>query len=228
MNTAVPALPSFCPDTLMQELAQSPSPLPVIRPLLQRLLQESHAYFRATLDADTLVPHRSGLIDQILQCLWRHQQVDETVLALVAVGGYGRGELHPHSDIDVLLLAKDDDSINAHAEQLQSFITLLWDLKLDIGHSVRTLDECVTEAKKDLTIITNMMESRLLIGADHLLTELKARTQPDHIWPAQQFFREKWHEIQERHRKHKDSEYNLEPNVKNSPGTLPSSPTILY
>ncbi|KZZ45822.1 bifunctional uridylyltransferase/uridylyl-removing protein [Thalassolituus sp. HI0120] len=228
MDTQAIQLMQIAPEQLMQQLQESPSPLPVVKPLLAELLDNAHQYFRQTLDADTLIPHRSQQIDVILNCLWRHMGLGTEALALVAVGGYGRGELHPHSDIDVLLLCTDDDAINNNAENLQAFITLLWDLKLDIGHSVRTLQECSDEAAKDLTIITNMMESRLLAGSESLLSQLKDATQTDKLWPADQFFNAKWNEIQERHKKHKSSEYNLEPNVKNSPGALRDIQTISW
>ncbi|MAD43774.1 MAG: [protein-PII] uridylyltransferase [Oceanospirillaceae bacterium] len=228
MDNMVPALPSIDSQKLLQDLQQSPSPIPVIKPILARIQEEAYAYFRATLDATLLVRRRAELIDQILHALWHNAGLPEQDLALLAVGGYGRGELHPHSDIDVLLLCKDEDSINRYGEQLQGFITLLWDIKLDVGHSVRTLDECVTEASKDLTIITNMMETRSLAGDDTLLQQLKASTAPKCIWPAQSFFNAKWQELQDRHDKHDDSEYNLEPNVKNSPGTLRDIQTVTW
>ena len=228
MDNKAPALPSIDCEQLLQDLKQSPSPIPVIKPVLKRIQEEAYAYFRATLDANLLVRHRAATIDQVLNVLWRNAGLPDQDLALLAVGGYGRGELHPHSDIDVLLLCKDEDSINRHGEQLQSFITLLWDIKLDVGHSVRTLDECVTEASKDLTIITNMMETRSLAGDASLLAELKERTSPQHIWPAQEFFKAKWQELQERHDKHNEAEYNLEPNVKNSPGTLRDIQTVTW
>lgn len=227
-DNALPALPVINSEQLLQQLQAARSPLPVIRPLLQRIQEQSHQYFRATLDAVTLVRHRAGLIDQILHCLWHHSGLPQQDLALIAVGGYGRGELHPHSDIDVLLLCRDEQAINRFSDTLQQFITLLWDLKLDVGHSVRTLDECVTEAGKDLTIITNMMESRVISGDPALHTQLQQATAPAQLWPAQVFFQAKWQELRERHRKHNDSEYNLEPNVKNSPGALRDIQTICW
>lgn len=228
LDTVAPALPTINSEQLLHELQNSRSPLPVVKPLLKRIQEEAHDYFRATLDATTLVRHRAVLIDQILNCLWQHNQLNVDGLALIAVGGYGRGELHPHSDIDVLLLCRDENAINSNADKLQSFITLLWDLKLDVGHSVRTLKESVDEASKDLTIITNMMESRVIGGDASLHVQLKAATAPEHIWSAKDFFHAKWQELKERHKKHNDSEYNLEPNVKNSPGALRDIQTICW
>lgn len=223
-----PPLPQVDADELLQQLQQARSPIPVVRPLLARIQEESFEFFRKTLDATTLVRHRAQLIDTILACLWQHAGLKCEQVALIAVGGYGRGELHPHSDIDLLLLCRDEQSINELAEPLQSFITLLWDLKLDIGHSVRTLEECEVGAKDDLTIITNMMESRALCGNHELHTQLLALTSTEQMWPAPVFFNAKWEEIRQRQRKHNSSEYNLEPNVKNSPGALRDIQTICW
>ena len=219
-------LPVIDKEALLDQLQQSPSPLPVVRPLLKSIREECHEYFRTTRDAITLVRLRSDLIDQILDCLWQHSGFSGDNIALLAVGGYGRGELQPHSDIDLLILLKDEQALDQHKDALQSFITLLWDLKLDIGHSVRTLDECAEEAGKDLTIITNMMETRTLSGPGALRSALQNITATDKLWPSQSFFSAKWQELRDRHSKHEDTEYNLEPNVKNSPGTLRDIQTI--
>lgn len=223
-----PSLPTIDTEQLLADLQQARSPIMVVRPLLTRIQEESYAFFRATLDAVILVRHRATLLDTLLACLWQHSGLKSEHSALIAVGGYGRGELHPYSDIDLLLLCRDEASLNAIAEPLQNFITLLWDLKLNVGHSVRTLDECSTAAASDLTIITNMMESRTISGNNELHTELQARTSTDKMWPAPVFFKAKWEEIRNRQRKHNSSEYNLEPNVKNSPGALRDIQTICW
>jgi len=227
-TSALPPLPELDEGALLQELQEKGLPLPVIKPVLKRIQDEAHAYFRATLNADILVRQRSTLIDRVLRALWAFREVTSDGIALLAVGGYGRGELHPHSDIDLLLLARDEDAINNNAAELQDFIALLWDIKLDIGHSVRTLDECVTEASGDLTIITNMLESRTLAGDPSLFDELKARVTPENLWPAKRFFDAKWEELTQRHEKHNSADYNLEPNVKNSPGALRDIQTISW
>lgn len=224
-------LPSIDNEALLQQLAAAISPLPVIKPLLADIKQQCHEYFRHTLDATTLVAHRCKLVDQILFCLWQNSGFNQEAntegsISLLAVGGYGRGELQPHSDIDLLIVLENEAAFDNHKEALQGFITLLWDLKLDIGHSVRTLAECVTEAEKDLTIITNMMEVRTLAGDETLLSQLQEKTQPQSVWSGRDFFAAKWQELKNRHAKHADTEYNLEPNVKNSPGTLRDIQTI--
>lgn len=227
-NTAKLALPEFNSEQLLQELTVVRSPIPVVKALLARIEDESYAYFKTSLDATTLVRHRSELIDQILKCLWQHFGLPQQEITLIAVGGYGRGELHPHSDIDLLLLCLNEASLSTHSELIQSFITLLWDLKLDVGHSVRTLDECGVSATNDLTIITNLMESRVITGDNQLHLHLLANIAPENIWPANEFFNAKWEELRNRHRKHNDSEYNLEPNVKNSPGALRDIQTVCW
>lgn len=215
----------------MEQLGTATSPIPIIKSLLADIKQKSHTYFRDSLDATKLVTQRSLLIDQILSCLWQHCGFNNSNnhlgnIALLAVGGYGRGELHPHSDIDLLFILESETAFEHHKTAMQDFITLLWDIKLDIGHSVRTLDECVAEASKDLTIITNMMEARTIAGDTTLLTQLEERTNPQLIWSSQEFFEAKWQELKERHAKHETTEYNLEPNVKKSPGTLRDIQTI--
>ena len=204
--------------------------IPVVRKLLENFKEECHRLFIDSLDAETLVHHRSNQIDKLLTFLWQRtlKSNSQEGLLLAAVGGYGRGELHPHSDIDLLLLAVDEESINRNSGPLQDFITLLWDLKLDVGHSVRTLDECVSEAKNDLTIITNLLESRCLAGDETLMQTLYQRISTDKIWPAAAFFSDKFDEFDARHKKHDDPEYNLEPNVKNSPGTLRDIQTVAW
>jgi len=231
VNQTTLELPSIDNEALLEQLNTAISPLPIIKPLLADIKQQCHNYFRATLDAATLVAHRSKLIDQILFCLWQNSGFNDNPnskdsISLLAVGGYGRAELQPHSDIDLLIVLENEAAFDEHKEALQSFITLLWDLKLDIGHSVRTLDECVSEAKKDLTIITNMMEVRTIAGNESLLLQLQEKTDPRIIWSGPEFFAAKWEELKKRHAKHEDTEYNLEPNVKNSPGTLRDIQTI--
>jgi [protein-PII] uridylyltransferase len=170
--------------------------------------------------AERLVAERARIIDHTLTAAWRrHGLADSADAALVAVGGYGRGELHPASDVDILVLIKEDDE-PALKNNIQTFVTFLWDLGIEIGHSVRTVDECVSAAKEDITIATGLMESRLLDGAEALFDQMKRRTGPDKLWPSRAFFEAKWKEQQERHHKFDDTAYNLEPNVKEGPGGL--------
>jgi len=175
-----------------------------------------------------LVKARSAAIDIILQKAWQlyiAPTFKDSEIALLAVGGYGRGELHPHSDIDVLILLGNADSIR-HSDQIEAFLLLLWDIGLEIGHSVRTLEQCVEEAEKDVTVATNLLECRLLCGASYFYDQLMETTDAEHIWTGASFFSAKMEEQRLRHQRFGDSSYNLEPNIKENPGGLRDLQTI--
>jgi len=169
-------------------------------------------------DARSLVNEASQFADLMLWFAWHKYEWDENI-SLVAVGGYGRGELHPHSDIDLLILM-DKDQPQKYKESIEMFITFLWDIQLQIGHSVRSISQCVDEAKSDITVATNLMETRLLCGNFELLEKMLKKTGPNKIWSSSKFYRGKIDEQIARHHKHQDTEYNLEPNVKEAPGGL--------
>ncbi len=189
-----------------------------IRDALAKAGEELTARFEAGESVVDLVHARSELIDQMLVRLW-NDHVGDSGVALVAVGGYGRGELHPGSDVDVMILLPE--SISADTEEsLSRFVTCLWDIGLEIGHSVRTLAQCSEEASADLSIATTLMESRLLCGPDVLFGEMQAIIEPEHMWPSPVFFEEKRKEQIRRHHRYHDTAYNLEPNIKGSPGGL--------
>lgn len=172
-----------------------------------------------SIDIRYLVALRASFTDSILQLAWKRHIPQGLEASLIAVGGYGRGELHPASDIDlmILLASEEDEDTKQALEQLLMF---LWDIGLEVGHSVRTLQECVTEADNDITVVTNLLESRLLIGDESLYNAMQNATSPDKIWPSDAFFEAKWHEQKQRHQKYHDSAYNLEPNIKANPGGL--------
>lgn len=183
--------------------------------------------FAAGAEAEHLVQGRAAFIDQLLQQLWACLIPAPFCeqLALVAVGGYGRGELHPGSDIDLAILIPDGDT-DAYRNALESFFNLLWDIGLAIGHSVRTLDDCYAQAQGDVTVITNLLESRLLSGNHDLFDSMRARITTDQLWPADAFFSAKVTEQQQRHQRNHGTAYRLEPNVKESPGGLRDLQTI--
>jgi [protein-PII] uridylyltransferase len=135
-------------------------------------------------------------------------------LALVAVGGYGRGELFPHSDVDVLVLLPQAASTDGVAD----FITACWDTGLEIGSSVRTVEECVAEAQRDVTVQTALLESRLVAGKRRLFERFRAATAA--VLDPRAFLRAKTLEMQQRHVKYESTPYSLEPNCKESPGGL--------
>ncbi|MGX2041600.1 [protein-PII] uridylyltransferase [Methylocaldum sp. MU1018] len=198
-----------------------------LREHIQQHNAELAARFHAGVPAAELIRARSDFIDELLGACWNHfLGPDAEHLALIAVGGYGRRELHPHSDIDVLILLEHRDGSADRAEDrsyrrgLADFFNLLWDIGLKPAHSARTVDECIDQARQDLTVITNLMESRLLHGSAPLFEGLWARIGPEHIWPSQEFFEAKMAEQAARYAKYHDTAYNLEPNIKEGPGGL--------
>ena len=171
-----------------------------------------------------LLKKNAYLIDVLLKKLWLQANIDKDV-ALIAVGGYGRQELFQYSDIDLLILlpSAHDEALNV---QIESMIGLLWDIGLNVGHSVRTLDECVNEANQDVTVQTNLLESRLLIGD---LANYQLFTDAiNALMQAVAFFAAKFKEQDNRHAKFNDTAYSLEPNIKESPGGLRDLHMILW
>ena len=169
-------------------------------------------------EVHTLVNESARFADLMLSYAWDRFPWDKDI-SLIAVGGYGRGELHPHSDIDLLILMRRNQPQKYRAS-IEQFLAFLWDIKLTIGHSVRSLSQCVDEAKRDITIATNIMETRLICGNHELRDAMLKKTGPAKIWASANFYRAKIDEQTARHRKHDDTEYNLEPNVKDAPGGL--------
>ena len=170
--------------------------------------------------------------DQTLRQLWQ-QAGFEAGCSLIAVGGYGRGELFPHSDVDVLLLLPEGAELSAAGadgqslqQRLEGFISLCWDCGLEIGSSVRSPSECLQEAARDITIQTSLLEARLVAGSRSqyaaLLEQLTQQLDP------QAFFVAKTLEMRQRHTKYEDTPYSLEPNCKESPGGLRDLQIILW
>ena len=175
-------------------------------------------------NAARLLKKHCQLIDHILCNIWLESKINNQA-TLVAVGGYGRGELYPHSDIDLLFLLPNY-IVDGLDSKLEAVISLLWDIGLQVGHSVRTLDECLTEYQADITIQTNLLEARLLTGNQSLYEAFMMASKK--LMQPQLFFAEKFKEQDNRHAKFNDTAYNLEPNIKESPGGLRDLHMILW
>ena len=219
MDANVNALPAaiFDPAALARQLTDGKA-IGGCKQAIAAATDYLHQRFREGEQAGELIRLRARFIDTLLGALWEDQDWNGADLALVAVGGYGRGELHPHSDIDILILLGEQEQ--DCKPTLERFLTLLWDIGLVIGHSVRTVTECVRKAREDITILTNLMEARTLRGPEALMQRVRELTGPERMWPSPDFFRAKLEEQRERHTKFADTEYNLEPNVKSCPGGL--------
>lgn len=204
---------------LVTALKDTTAPAALLRQALTRGDRELKERFLRGTHTNLLVHQRSWVVDQILLTAWQHLIGDSDELALVAVGGYGRAELHPGSDVDVLILLADGVE-ERWRTNLECFVTLLWDIGMQVGHSVRTVATCRDAAKEDITTATNLMEGRLLTGAASLFAALGAAMNSADMWPSRTFFEAKWQEQIARHRKQFDAISNLEPNVKEGPGGL--------
>jgi len=197
------------------------------REFLRQAHEELKARFLAEEPVEDLVHARAELIDAALREVWRSQHVaNADTWALVAVGGYGRGELHPCSDIDILLLVPEPPDTPGRAS-VERLVAFLWDIGLEVGHSVRTVEECAQESA-DVSVMTTLLESRLLAGDATLLERMRETLAPERVWPVREFFDAKVREQSERHLKAHDTAYNLEPNVKTGPGGLRDIQTIAW
>ena len=209
----------FNPETLLQSIKNSSSTIPLFKAALRNGHEILEQRFKMDIPVTVLVQQRASLVDQLLTIAWDHFQLDQEDFNFVAVGGYGRGELHPGSDIDIAIIFNDEPD-EASNEKLSSFVTFLWDIGLEVGLSVRTVADCATEGEKDITVATNMMEARLLAGNVDIFKAMKDATGPDQIWSNKEFFLAKYQEQVARHKKFGDTAHNLEPNVKEGPGGL--------
>lgn len=180
----------------------------------------------------TLIHQRADYIDSLLCRLWTYFQLPKddgasSALSLIAVGGYGRRELHPLSDIDLLILC-DEDLNETYKNRVGEFITFLWDIKLEVGHSVRTIKQCIDVGMGDLTVATNLQEARKICGSDVLYHSLKERIFAPDFWPSETFFKAKINEQKTRHARYHNTAYNLEPDIKSSPGGLRDIHTLSW
>jgi [protein-PII] uridylyltransferase len=201
----------------------------VCRSLIQGSQEDLRQRFLAEENVEVLVRSRALFLDALLRALWQQLLEPELAakLALAAVGGYGRGELHPQSDVDILILVPEGEPLAAaERAQIEQLITFLWDIGLEVGHSVRTAAECAEESAADVSTMTTLLEARLLAGSAELLIGMRSALAPANVWPSDRFFEAKLQEQRERHLKANDTAYNLEPNVKTGPGGLRDLQTI--
>lgn len=229
MSVAAPAAAAELRRALAQTVAL-PGPVAVkpYRDAVAAVREHLAQAFAAAVSADDLVHLHAEAIDTVLVRAWRHfaagRQADA---ALAAVGGYGRGELLPHSDIDLLVLYREGELENLRTA-LEGFVTFLWDIGLQVGQSVRSPAECAEVSASDTTVMTNLLEARLLAGEPGLFRAMTAALAPEALWPAEAFFQAKLEEQRARHAHFDESAYKLEPNIKESPGGLRDIHTIAW
>lgn len=220
------ALPNM--GLLRCQLAKRPA-IPLFRTVLKTLYNTLAERFRNGDAIAELVHLRAQMMDEIITTAWEYSGLPSTEapdIALLAVGGYGRGELLPHSDIDLWIVMAREDS--TWSEALSTFIMLLWDIGLKPGHCVRTLADCERLAEEDLTVISALLESRRLTGSVAVFDALHELTLPSRMWHSHAFYVAKLEEQRRRHGKLNHTESLLEPNIKDSPGGLRDLHTIAW
>ncbi|MEO7761609.1 MAG: [protein-PII] uridylyltransferase [Casimicrobiaceae bacterium] len=194
----------------------------------RQMLRDGRAQLReqyfAHPQAVILLRRQCRLVDTVLRAMWQAFEMPRS-LALVAVGGYGRGELYPYSDVDVLILRRDGESTELDSA-ISRFVGALWDIGLEVGHSARTLSECTTEMRADVTVRTTLLENRQLAGNRSLVRALRTVLSAD--LDVRAFYDAKVLEQQQRYVRYHDLSSNLEPNLKESPGGLRDLQTVLW
>ena len=216
-----------------------------LRPAVLATLRQAHndgraeirKLFEASNSGEDCVRRNCELMDTIIRALADFAEgtvfpsagpsTSET-FDIAATGGYGRGELSPHSDIDLLFLLPYKCPVRV--EQIVEYMLyMLWDLGLKVGHAVRSVDECLRQAKIDVTIRTNLLETRPLWGDGALLVTMRRRLAKEVIGPnGPAFVVAKLAERDDRHQRMGDSRYVLEPNVKEGKGGLRDLQTLLW
>lgn len=183
--------------------------------------------FDAGADIDVVLADRSAQVDAVLRDAFRRDFGEAEGLSLLATGGFGRAELFPHSDVDILLLCETAiDAVNQ--QRIERFLTRLWDAGLAPGHAVRSVDECVEEGRKDATIATALLELRPICGDPQPSRRLARSVRSEGFWTPQAFFEAKRVEQRARHARYNDTAYNLEPNLKEGPGGLRDLHTLSW
>ena len=185
------------------------------------------ARFDAGEDVDRLTRARSAMLDSLVREAWVRCMGDAPDIALFAVGGYGRAELFPQSDIDLLVLAGPEAQA-VHADALSRFFALLWDAGLPVGHAVRSLQDAGDAAREDITVMTAQLEARLLHGDADSIAALADAIAPEKLWAARDYYFAKREEQRLRHARFGDTSDNLEPNLKDGPGGLRDLQTLRW
>ncbi len=202
--------------TALAEVADNSEVVNRCKAMLAAGQAELRAVYDRNNNATALLRGRSRLVDQIMRELWHAVEMPSSI-TLVAVGGYGRAELYPGSDVDILILVPM--SMDAASEpRIARMIGMLWDIGLDVGHSVRDISGCVEEAERDITVKTTLLEARYLYGNGALFNRFEQRFA--HFVNPEEFFKAKQLEQGERYARHNETAYSLEPNCKESPGGL--------
>lgn len=199
-----------------------------LRNQLKQWRKNLKSRFESGEDIQQLLQSHCETIDKLVLQLWQAYQLNlDDDICLIAIGGYGRQECHPHSDLDLLVLSAKELNDNQKA-QIEKFVMSLWDIGFEAGHSVRTLGQCIEVSHNDITIMTSLLEARLLQGNDVLFERFREAHSTEQMWPSKAFYEAKKKEQAARYLKYDETSYNLEPNVKHGPGGLRDIHTIFW
>ena len=212
----------FNPAKFRTRLEQEDGPIEIFRDTLKQGLAYLEEHHLSGGSSQDIVNNRAWFMDELLRAAWdmHADSIPEKIkLTLVAVGGYGRGELHPYSDIDLMILLGKGQYEKVR-EFVETLIRFLWDIGLEVGHSVRSIKDCLTESRHDITVMTNLLESRYLYGDEQLLDSMDGKLRKKSLWPPKAFAEGKLAEQNQRHHRFHDTAFNLEPNLKDGPGGL--------
>lgn len=217
----------FSHFTHLLQTQQIPEALKVGRQLLKNFNEAQFQSFDAQVGVELLLQERTSFVDQLLKEIWKDliPQNAQTEVALIAVGGYGRQELQPFSDIDILLLSEHCAALE---EPFSKLVTFLWDIGFKVGHAIRSFQETIDAAQEEVSTATNLLESRWLCGNYEPFEKLQMLWDSKNFWPSEAFYNAKVTEQTLRHKRFNDTFYQLEPNIKESPGGLRDLHTLLW
>jgi len=221
--------PASAPGSLAARLAEGGAEhwREAAREALAETRASNEAQFDAGTDVGELLRQRCVTVDAVCLGAWRVIAGAPEGLHLFATGGYGRGELFPHSDVDLLVLGEPQAQADAQAA-LQKFFAALWDVGLEPGHAVRSVAQCVEAAVADITVATALLDLRALQASEAIQVELVEASKAPGVWPPAEFFEGKRQEMRARHARYNDTAYNLEPNLKEGPGGLRDLHTLAW
>ncbi|MGD9582126.1 MAG: [protein-PII] uridylyltransferase, partial [Lysobacterales bacterium] len=211
----------------MESIDRAPFDVSALRERLSRAQFEDEAGFALGMPVEGLLAARCRRVELACIQAFEHEFALPIGVALIAIGGFGRGELFPHSDVDLLFLRGDD--IDREGERaIERLLGLLWNLGLPVSHVTRSVAQCVEEAVNDLSSASALFEQRLLAGDTGLHQRMLAALAPEQLWPGLAFLDAKREEWRLRHARFNDSAFNLEPNIKEGPGGLRDLHTLLW
>lgn len=174
-----------------------------------------------------LIKKKSSIVDQLIKNSWLKNNLKSKNISLIAVGGYGRSELFPYSDIDILILINDYKNKDL-IKNIENFIADIWHFKTSVGHSVRTIKECITAINDDVTVYTNLLDCRFITGDKNLYNELKKNIINRSLWSKEKFLSAKKIEQKNRYNKYLNTGYLLEPDIKEGPGGFRDLQTLIW